>query len=91
MAGAEYVEMDLDLRIGDQLTLQHVAKGVTEEEARQKLGAWQEKQTKLFESMQSDDPKVQESFNENDQKLEKEKKQFVTKEVTGFVWPMRQK
>ena len=81
----------LDLLIGDQLTLQHVAKGVSEEEARKKLSAWQEKQTKLFESMQSDDPKVQESFNENYQKLEKEKQQFVTDEVTGFVWLMRQK
>lgn len=81
----------LDLLVGDQLTLQHVVDGVSEKEALEKLTAWNAKEAKLFESMQSDDPKVQESFNEKYQKLEKEKKQFVTDEVTGFVWLLRQK
>ena len=81
----------LDLLIGDQLTLQHVAEGVTEEEARKKLGAWEKRQQKLFESMQSDDPKAQENFSKDYQQLQKDKSAFVVDEVTGFVWLLRQK
>lgn len=81
----------LDLLIGDQLTLQHVAEGVDEAEARKKLAAWNKKQTALFESMQGDDPDAQKNFSKNYQKLQDEKKAFVVDEITGFVWLMRQK
>lgn len=80
----------LDLLIGDQLTLQHVAKGVEEETARTKLKAWQKKQNKLFESVQ-DDSGAADSFSKKYEQLMEEKKAFVIDEMTGFVWLMRQK
>jgi len=81
----------LDLLIGDQLTLQHLAKGVDEQDALTRLAAWEKKQQALFETMNSDDPKAQELFQENYEKLEQEKQQFVVDETTGFVWLLRQK
>ena len=81
----------LDLLIGDQLTLQHLADGVDAATAAEKMVSWEKRQKKLFESMQSDDPKAQEAFQKNYEALQKERKEFVVDETTGFVWLMRQK
>lgn len=81
----------LDLLIGDQLTLQHLAEGIDAATAAAKMASWQKRQNKLFESMQSDDPKAQKAFQKNYEALQKERKEFVVDEVTGYVWLMRQK
>lgn len=81
----------LDLLIGDQLTLQHLAKGVDAATASAKLVAWEKKQKKLFESMQGGNPKAQARFQKDYAQLQKDKKAFIVDEATGFVWLMRQK
>lgn len=79
----------LDLLIGDQLTLQHVKAGVTEQAAREQLAAWEKRQQELFQSMENDNAK--DDFQKNYEQLQAEKKQFVIDETTGFVWLLRQK
>lgn len=81
----------LDLLIGDQITLQHLADGVDEATARKRLAAWNERQTELFELLQTGNDEAQEAFSKRYEQLQKEKQEFVVDEVTGFVWLLKQK
>lgn len=77
----------LDLLVGDNVTLTFPAKGVDEETARRRLGEWNEKQKKVFESMQAEpSPEEQRKFDAAYEALQEERKQFVQDERTGFVW-----
>lgn len=81
----------LDLLVGDQVTLVHVAKGVDEGEARTKLAAWQKKREEFFKQSQPDSEDANKKWQQQYQDLEKERKQFAPEDRTGFVWLMRGK
>jgi hypothetical protein len=82
----------LDLLVGDQVTVVHLAAGVTEGEARPKLRAWREKQDKLFSSQTGEQTATQQQeFQKAYEELQKERKKVVRDEVTGFVWLLVQK
>ncbi len=81
----------LDLLVGDQITLLHLAKGVDEADARKKLGAWQKKQQDFFAEPQGDGEAAQKKWQETYQALEKERDKFARQEMTGFVWLLRGK
>lgn len=81
----------LDLLVGDQLTLHHLAEGVDAATAKQELVSWEKRQQKMFESARSDDPDAQKRFREGYEKLQKERQKIVQDEMTGFVWLLRQK
>jgi len=66
----------LDLLVGDNVTLYHAAKGVSDETAKQKLAAWRKDMKKLEEAYDPDEY----------ERIEKERDQYVVEDRTGFVW-----
>ncbi len=66
----------LDLLVGDNVTLFHAAKGVSDAVAKQKLLAWREAMKNIKE----------ENYQDEFERIEKERDQFVLEERTGFVW-----
>lgn len=85
-------DQKLDLLVGDQVTLIHVAKGVTEAEATAKLKDWRARQQQHFQA-QKDEPTEaeQKAWMDTYHQLEKEREAFAPEQVTGFVWLLRQK
>lgn len=81
----------LDLLVGDQQRLMHVADGVDEKTARTKFGAWQQKQAAFFAQPQAEGEAAMQKWQETYQALEKERSAFATEESTGFVWLLRGK
>ena len=81
----------LDVLVGDQLTLLHVSKGVTEADAKKQLAAWQKKQQEFFESPPGDGEEAQKKWQQKYQALEEERDRFARPEMTGFIWLLRQK
>jgi hypothetical protein len=79
----------LDLLVGDQLTLLHLADGVDREQATAKLAAWNARLQKLFRATSADGDGA--DFGKKYEALQKEKAKFVREEVTGFVWLLRSK
>jgi hypothetical protein len=71
----------LDLLVGDNVTLYHAAKGVSEAVAKQKLAAWREDMKNIKE----------ENYQDEFERIEKERDQFIVEERTGFVWVYYQK
>ena len=71
----------LDLLVGDNVTLYHAVKGVSDEVAKQKLAAWREAMKNIKE----------ENFQDEYERIEKERDQFVQEDRTGFVWVYYQK
>lgn len=77
----------LDLLVGDNVSLAYPVKGVAEADVKKRLVAWNAKQAKAFESMQGDVSDAdQRKFNDAYEALQKERKQFVRDDRTGFVW-----
>ena len=84
----------LDLLIGDQATVNHLAKGVEEAAAKKQLAEWTKKQQKIFESMDGDGEPTEEkqkAFQEAYEKLMAERTKFAREEMTGFVWLLKRK
>lgn len=82
----------LDLLVGDQLTLLHLQKDVTEEQGKVKLAAWKEKQKKLFQSQTGEPTEAQQKqFQTDYEALEKERETFAREVSTGFVWKFLRK
>ncbi len=80
----------LDLLVGDQVTLLHVAKGVDEADARTRYAAWQQKQSEFLQQPQPDGEEGIKKWQQQYTALEKERDQFAREERTGFVWLIRQ-
>ena len=78
----------LDLLIGDQATIQYPADGLDEQTANEKLQAWNEK---LQASMESAGEGRAILFGKAVDDLMKEREQFMTENMTGFVWLLRRK
>lgn len=81
----------LDLLVGDQVTLLHIGKGITEADARTKLAAWTKKQADFFKTPPGEDEASQKKWQDTYQALEKERDEFAKQEMTGFVWLLRRK
>ncbi|MCC7064534.1 MAG: VCBS repeat-containing protein [Planctomycetes bacterium] len=82
----------LDLLVGDQVTLHHLADGVDAATAKAQLAKWREKQKKLFESQAANQTdEQQEQFQKAYEALEEERTKLVRDEMTGFVWLLLQK
>ncbi len=81
----------LDVLVGDQCTILHLAEGVDAKIAKQKLAAWNKKQSKLFEVLNTEDGEMPDDFNEKYEALLEEKAAFLREETTGFVWLLRRK
>lgn len=80
----------LDLLVGDQVTLLHLAKGVDAADARTRLAAWKKKQREFFDQPQQDTKEAREKWTEGYKALEAERDTFARQETTGFVWLIRQ-
>lgn len=77
----------LDLLVGDMVTLVSPTKGVSEAEFKTKFAAWQKEVLTVTKSLDANaDPeaikKAREAFN----KLHEQRSQFMSEEMTGFVW-----
>jgi len=81
----------LDLLLGDQVDLMHVAEGVTEGDARVKLATWTKERTEFFEQPRAKDASSRKKWQDAYEKLEKRKQAFVKDESIGFVWLLLQK
>ena len=96
----------LDLLVGDQIVLLHVAAGVTEADAKTKFAAWSKKQDAFFkeqakqaEAAEKDEKGEKKTvaltassdFQERYEALQKERDTFLKQESTGFVWLLRGK
>jgi len=82
----------LDLLVGDMITLYFTATGVDEATARAKDVAWQKKQQALQQTYPRDgDPAGQRKWQDDYQKLGREREAFLREEMTGFVWLLCQK
>lgn len=82
----------LDLLVGDQVTLHHLADGVDAATAKAQLATWREKQKKLFSSQaQNQTDAQQEELQKAYEALEQERAKIVRDEMTGFVWLLLQK
>lgn len=81
----------LDLLVGDQLTLLHLAKGEDEAGARTKLAAWQKKQQAFLEEPTAESEEGRKKWLAQYKALEEERDAFARQEMTGFVWLLRQK
>jgi hypothetical protein len=80
----------LDLLLGDQATIRHPAKGLTEAAARERLAAWDREMARLSEARTGDEQpskEQQEAF----QKHWEARAQILDEKATGFVWLLRQK
>jgi hypothetical protein len=71
----------LDLLVGDNVTLYYAVEGVSDAVAKQKLAAWREAMKNIKE----------ENYQDEYERIEKERDQFVLEERTGFVWVYYQK
>ena len=78
----------LDLLIGDQATIHCLADGLDEQAANEKLQAWNEK---LQASMESTGEGRAVLSGKAVDDLMKEREQFMTENMTGFVWLLRRK
>jgi hypothetical protein len=81
----------LDLLVGDQIVLMHLAKGVDEATGRTKYAAWQKKQQAFFQKPQVESEEGQKQWRADYEALEQERDAFARQEMTGFVWLLRQK
>lgn len=78
----------LDLIVGDCVTLRRPADGLSEEECRKKLAAWQ----KEFEAANAavnkagTDQKAREKAYDEYRKVYSRRSEFLHEEMTGFVW-----
>jgi hypothetical protein len=82
----------LDLLVGDTITLYFKADGVDEATARTKDADWQKRQQAHMGAYPQDgDEAAQRKWQEDYQKLDKEREAFVREDMTGFVWLLRQK
>lgn len=83
---------DLDLLVGDMITLHFVADGVDEATARTKDEDWQKRQQALMQGYpQNGDQAAAKKWQEDYRKLVDERKAFVIEEMTGFVWLFRRR
>jgi FG-GAP-like repeat len=83
---------NLDLLVGDTITLYFKAEGVDEATARAKDAEWQKRQAAHMQAYPQDgDEAAQQKWQEGYQKLDKEREAFVREEMTGFVWLLCQK
>jgi hypothetical protein len=80
----------LDLLVGDQITLLHLAKGVDAADARTRLAAWRKKQQEFFQQPQPEGEDGQKKWQQQYEALEKERDTFARQDTTGFVWLLRQ-
>jgi hypothetical protein len=67
---------ELDLCVGDNVTLYHAAEGVSETVAKEKLAVWRQAVGALGDN----------DYAENYERLGKERDAFVLEDRTGFVW-----
>lgn len=82
----------LDVLLGDQLTLTFPAEGMSEDQCREKLAAWQAEMDKIQSSLTGGPGEVDmEAFQERMMKHYESRETIVREEVTGFVWVMFQK
>ncbi|MBI2922204.1 MAG: VCBS repeat-containing protein [Planctomycetes bacterium] len=85
----------LDVLIGDCVTLTWVAAGLEEAEAKKKLDEWSERMRKAQDEFQAakgnPTDEQQEKYNEECQKLWKEREGIVRQDSTGFVWVIYRK
>lgn len=75
----------LDLLVGDNVQLMHLAEGVDEETARVKDAAWRERFNTHLRS-QPQDPEKMQDWMERYHELNAEREEYVVPESTGFVW-----
>ena len=83
----------LDLLVGDSVTLVNPAKGLSEQQFKEKFAAWQkavDAVTKELSSATADEAKRQKA-NEEFQKLYEKRSEFMKEDRTGFVWLYQQK
>lgn len=96
----------LDLLVGDQIVLLHVAEGVAEADAKAKFAEWNKKQQALFQEQSKRTEEAEKAaagekkavaitanadFSARYEALQKERDAFLTQESTGFVWLLRGK
>ena len=84
----------LDLLIGDSVTLNIVAKGVTEAAARSALTDFNKRLDELMNSVNDGtepSDEEMEAFSSKYEALHEDRAKFVDEQMTGFVWLLRQK
>jgi hypothetical protein len=82
----------LDILVGDSVTLVSPAKGVTEEQFKAKYAEWQKDSQAALATLgstkdEAEQTKAREAFS----KLYQRRSEFMTQEMTGFVWLYLQK
>jgi hypothetical protein len=99
------VDGKLDLLVGDSVTLVSPVKGLSTEEFKKKLAAWDKAVAAAMKEMQPQkavaagskddssaaDQAKRNKANQEFQKLYKQRSEFMTEEHTGFVWLYLQK
>ncbi len=81
-----------DLLIGDTVSLSFVADGVKEATAKKEIADIEKREQQLFATRQRNAADADaDKFNQQFEKLRRERAKFVREESTGFVWVMRQK
>lgn len=81
----------LDLLVGDAATLRTPANGLSKEESEKKLAEVEAKMAALRPTKISEEGQPDEAFREQQQALYEERSEYVTEEMTGFVWLLLQK
>lgn len=82
----------LDLLVGDSVTLVSPAKGLSEEEFKQKLAKWQEAAKVASTALGSAKTDAERTkANQDYSKLYSQRAEFMQEEMTGFVWLYLQK
>jgi hypothetical protein len=76
----------LDLLVGDNTQLFHLADGADEAEAKAKDAEWKERMDRLMADQRSRDAQGMEKWMEEYQSLQEERLEYVVPERTGFVW-----
>lgn len=86
----------LDLLVGDQVRLMHLADGVDEAAAKRAYAAWKKLQDEVMNAYPQagdgePDPAAVTAWQKRYEQLERDKQKFARDEATGFVWLLRQR
>jgi hypothetical protein len=82
----------LDLLVGDSVTLLSPAKGVSEEEFKKRFTKWQEEFNAASKALgQAGDDKARQKASAEFNKAYQRRSEFMSEEMTGFVWLYLQK
>jgi translation elongation factor P/translation initiation factor 5A len=81
----------LDILVGDSVTLIEPAAGLDEADFKKRQTAWEKEQEQLMEKMTKGTPDEQKASQKAYMALRKKRDEFISEDMTGFVWLYLQK